>query len=252
MKTKLKPVNYLEFRFSKLNTPQFSHVIYAFYWPVYVACFMLLEKLRPVSECYVMYCPLDDKIPFCEYFVLPYLFWYPFMILPLFYVFLFEPETFRRTMKFNILTYSFAVLSFLVFPTCQMLRPEVLPRDNFFADVVRFVYSADTNTNVSPSVHIIGSLAALFSAFDSKTFSTKGWKVFFSVSAFLICISTVFVKQHSVIDIFDALPICILGYYLFFRRSERAAHKTAAPSRASGRPAPLRRALLSVLFGQNS
>ena len=217
-----KPVNFLEFRFSKLNTPHFSHVKYALYWPVYIACFMAIEALRPLSECHVMYCRLDDMIPFCEYFAFPYLFWYPFLILPLFYYFIFEPSVFVRSMKFVMLTYTFAIVSFLVFPTCQMLRPEVLPRDNFFCDVMRFIYDVDTNTDVSPSVHVIGSFAALFAAFDSRIFSTKGWKTAFAVTAFVICLSTLFVKQHSVIDVIDAVPVCILGYYLFYRRRSPA------------------------------
>lgn len=222
-----KPVNFLEFRLSKINSPQFSHVKYALYWPAYIICFMAIEALRPLSECHVMYCRLDDMIPFCEYFVFPYLFWYPFLILPLFYFFIFEPRVFVRSMKFVMLTYSFAILSFLVFPTCQMLRPEVLPRDNFFCDVVRFVYDVDTNTNVSPSVHVIGSFAVLFAAFDSKLFSTRGWKTAISVTALIICISTLFVKQHSVIDVIDAVPICLLGYCLFYRK------KSPAPTKAS-------------------
>ena len=36
----------------------------------------------------------------------------------------------------------------------------------------------------------------------------------------LICISAVFMKQHSVLDIFAAIPICILGHFLFFRKEK--------------------------------
>ena len=41
-------------------------------------------------------------------------------------------------------------------PNGQDLRPAVMPRDNIFCDLVAYTYSLDTNTNVFPSVHVLG------------------------------------------------------------------------------------------------
>ena len=52
---------------------------YTLVLPVYLICFYTVEYF--VTENYhVMYMPLDDKIPFCEWFSLPYILWMPMLI----------------------------------------------------------------------------------------------------------------------------------------------------------------------------
>ena len=50
----------------------------------------------------------------------------------------------------------------------------------------------------------------------TKRFSTRGWKTINALTAGAICLSTVFVRQHSVIDVFTALALCALCYPLVF------------------------------------
>lgn len=213
---KKKAVDYRQFRFSKLNTPEFSHVKLLFFWPVYGLMFMYVERFYPAAGYYPMHCALDDMIPFNEYFLIPYLFWFVYLTGMIIYVFFFDVESFKKMMKFIIITYSTTIFIYLVFPTCQMLRPESFPRDNFLTDFVKRFYEFDTNTNVCPSLHVIGSLAVLFTAYSCDTFKTTGWRIAFTAAAVLICISTVFLKQHSVLDLLAALPLCAVGGLLAF------------------------------------
>ena len=81
-------------------------------------------------------------------------------------------------------------------------------------------YQFDTNTNVCPSIHVMGALAVLCTAWHCKGFQHPGWKWAFGVSALLICLSTVFLKQHSVVDVIMALPACLLADRLCFRRKQ--------------------------------
>ena len=48
------------------------------------------------------------------------------------------------------------------FSHIKLLRPEVFARDNALTRAVAWFYTFDTNTNVCPSLHVIGSAAALF------------------------------------------------------------------------------------------
>lgn len=64
---------------------------------------------------------------------------------------------------------------------------------------------------------MVGSLAVLFASWDVKRFTSPGWRVFFLVSAVLISISTVFLKQHSALDILVALVVCIVAYLVVYR-----------------------------------
>ena len=69
-------VSYKGFRLRKIFEPQYSHLLLILGWVVYFVLFFLTENLVPQSACYPMHCALDDLIPFCEVFILPYVLWY--------------------------------------------------------------------------------------------------------------------------------------------------------------------------------
>lgn len=213
---KTQIVDYRKFRLNKLNTPEFEHLKYLFYWPVFGLLFMTVERLWIRQSYYPMHCSWDDDVPFCEIFLIPYIFWFAFLIGIHVYTLLFDTESFKKLMKFIMITYSAALLIYILFPNCQELRPTAFERDNFLTRFMADYYQFDTNTNVCPSIHVIGSLAAMFCAWHSKHFSSIGWRIAFGLTASLISISTVFLKQHSVLDIIVALPICIFAYILVY------------------------------------
>ena len=60
---------------------QNKHAWLALYLPIYLIGFFWVESYVPSDSNYwVSYTPLDDLIPFVEYFVIPYYLWYPFMV----------------------------------------------------------------------------------------------------------------------------------------------------------------------------
>ena len=69
-------VNYLEFRPSKLNTPQFSHLKLLLAWFACLGLFFLSELLVMMERCTPMHMFLDDWNPFQEIFVLSYVGWF--------------------------------------------------------------------------------------------------------------------------------------------------------------------------------
>ena len=221
-------VDYRNFRFRKLNTPEFSHLKYLIFWPIFGLMFFIVERLWIREYYYPIYCSLDDVIPFCEYFLIPYLFWFIFLVGTHIYTLLFDIEAFKKLMRFIIMTYSFAMLIYIIFPNCQELRPGIFERDNIFTRFMSEFYQFDTNTNVFPSIHVIGSVAVMLCAWDSRHFSTPGWKIVFGVIAGLISISTVFLKQHSVLDILAAIFICILGYEVVYRKDKEEKRSARA------------------------
>lgn len=213
----LKPqVNYLNFRFGKLNTPEFSHLKWLIFWPVFGILFYALELLRPMDDCYPMYHPIDDYIPFCEIFVIPYVFWFLYLFGMYAYTLFYDVDAFRRIMKFTAITYLATIVIYAIFPTRQDLRPMDFERDNFLTRFMADYYAFDTNTNVCPSLHVIGSAAVCFAGLHGKNFQTVCWKIWFAVSAVLISISTVFLKQHSILDIVYAIPLCLVAYFITY------------------------------------
>lgn len=196
------------------------NLLLASFWLVFGLSFYALEWLVPERQYHVMYHPIDDLIPFCELFLIPYLFWFVFMVGAYFYTYFANPAAFRRMMLFTILTYGGGLLMFVLYPTCQNLRPLVFERDNLLTQVMAWFYTCDTSTNVCPSLHVCGSLAAAFGFVDTKRFSTPGWKAAIYIVALTICISTVFVKQHSIIDTVFGFVFSGYAWLLIYGRSK--------------------------------
>lgn len=214
-------VNYKDFKLNKLNTDEFRHLKLLLYWPAFGLLFLFVERIYNASQYYPMYCRFDDLIPFNEFFVIPYLYWFIFLIGIHIYTLLYDTDAFTKLMKFIIITYTASIIIYLVFPTCQELRPPVFERNNIFTSFLKAFYQFDTNTNVCPSIHVIGSFAVMFTAWHTKGLDNTLSRIIHTIVGTLICISTVFLKQHSIIDIMAALPICIIGYCLCFIKTEK-------------------------------
>ena len=217
-----KPVvDYRQFRFSKLRDPQFSHLLLLLGWVVYFLLYLLTENLIPVEKCYPVHCWIDDVIPFCEVFVIPYVFWYLLIVISLVYFALYNTDSFRNLSKFIMVTQLVAMACYIIFPTRQDLRPEFFARDNIFTQLLSAIYGVDTNTGVCPSLHVAYSIG-IASVWLKEKDVHKLWKAFIVVAVVLICLSTMFVKQHSAVDFFVALPVCALAEWFVFHYKKGA------------------------------
>lgn len=198
------------------------HLWLLVYWLVYCIFFTLEEQL--IRETYTaIYIPLDDKIPFCKWFSIPYVIWYPYIILPLIWLALKNPPEFKREMWFVMLTYTVTLIIYALFPNGQDLRPplELVQGHNPIDWWLRFLWGYDTNTNVCPSIHVIGTFAASFGLLHIKE-CRKWWSLLiiaiFTVS---ISVSIVFVKQHSIVDLFVALALCAIAYPIVYNKKTK-------------------------------
>ena len=208
-------IDYRKFRFSKLNTPEFRHLKYLFFWPAFVLVFKFLESDLWVREYISVKSPLDDLIPFNEYFYIPYMLWHLFVPGMIVWLLLRDSRCFVKMMRFIIVTYSITLLIYCLWPNCQHIRPLSFERDNLLTRLSALLYSIDTNTNVCPSIHVLGSLAAVFAAFHTPSIRNMGVKISIALFGLLICASTVFMKQHSVIDVFAGMILSIAVYPVF-------------------------------------
>lgn len=214
-----KPVvDYRTFRLSKINEPQFAHLKFLLGWIGYFILYFLTENLIPYDKCFPVHCRLDDMIPFCEYFVIAYVGWYFLIAGSLIYFALYNPDNFKNMMKFIIVTQIVAMAIYIIFPNRQDLRPAEFVRDNVFTRIVGLLYSLDTSTNVCPSLHVAYSIGIASTWLKEKS-ASKWCKTFITIFCFLVCISVSFVKQHSVVDIIAAIPVCVLAEWIAFGKS---------------------------------
>lgn len=213
--------NYRTLRFHNLNTPEFSHLKLLLGWVVYFALYVLTESLIPPERCHVVHCALDDRIPFREEFVIFYVGWYFLILFSLGYFLLYSVDSFRKLQTYFILIQLVAMAVYLLWPSRQELRPQVFPRENLLTAVVGLLYRIDTPTGVCPSVHVAGSVA--IASVWLRERRAKPWqKAAIGCFCLLVCLSVSFLKQHSVVDILAAIPLCLIAeWFVFLRKKKR-------------------------------
>lgn len=199
---------------------KYSHWLYALILPLYLAGFFIEEHFIDGSAPYlVSYMPIDAHIPFCEWWYIFYVLWYPLLGGVGLYLAFRDPEGFKRYMTYIGVSFFAALLLFALLPNGQDLRPdlETLGRENLFTRLIGVLYASDTNTNVCPSLHVVGSLAAWFAVLHNNRLRRTRWvPVAVGVLACLISVSTVMIKQHSLLDMIVGVPYALILYRLLY------------------------------------
>ena len=217
-------VDYRKLRLSNITSPEYRHLLLLLGWVVYFSFYFLTENLIPAEKCHPMHCFLDDIIPFNEWFVLPYVGWYGLIVVSLGYFLLYNPTNFSRLPTYIIVTPVLAMTAYILYPSRQDLRPEVLPNDNFPSKIIALLYAFDTNTGVCPSLHVAYSFG-IGSTWMREKSAAWWWKALVWVFVIVICLSTMFIKQHSAVDFFAALPVCLVAEWFTFFRKPKIAKK---------------------------
>lgn len=214
-------VDYRKLRLSNIGTPEYRHLLLLLGWVGYFILYFLTENLIPRESCHVIHSPLDDLIPFHEGFVIFYVGWYVLIVLSLGYFLLYSVQSFKNLQTYIIITQILAMVVYIVYPSRQELRPEVFPRENVLTWIMGIIYAFDTNTGVLPSLHVAYSVGIASTWLRER--SAKPWlKVFITLFCLGVCISVAFVKQHSVLDIFAAIPVCMVAeWFVFFRKKDK-------------------------------
>ena len=208
-------VDYRQFRFSKINTPEYKHLWLILGWVWYLIMYVVTDRCIPFDKCHVIHSAVDDIIPFNEYFVIAYASWYLLVVGSLLYFLLYDTKGFEDAQKFIILTQIIGIVTYIAYPTIQMLRPDVFPRENVFSSLLGFIYSVDTPTGVCPSLHVGYSLA-LLSVWLKKADRSMLFKFAMTLWVGVICLSVCFVKQHSFTDVWAAALMCLIIEIILF------------------------------------
>ena len=180
-----------------------------------MAAFNTLENRK--GPYHMIHFGIDGYIPFCEFFVIPYFLWFAYVAIAVLYFGMKEQAEGNRMIAFLILGMTVFIIVSAIFPNGINLRPKVFARDNFCVDLVKFLYSIDTSTNVLPSIHVYNSIAVMIAVVRSKRLNRhlviKGAMLLLGFS--IIC-STVFIKQHSMLDVCTACILSALFYSICY------------------------------------
>lgn len=191
---------------------KYRHIWILGYAFIYIPWFTYLEK-TVTDHYHIMRIAIDDLIPFNEYFIIPYLMWFAYVAVAVGYFFFADVKDYYKlcTMLFTGMTISLLICT--VFPNGTDFRPVINPDKNVFSQAVAFLYSADTCTNVFPSIHVYNSICVHIAV--SRSTALKKYRLV-QTSSFLlmvsICLATVFLKQHSA---FDGLGSMVMAYIMY-------------------------------------
>ena len=93
-----------------------------------------------------------------------------------------------------------------LYPNGTNFRPHIDPDQNIFCYLVTKLWSIDPCVNVFPSIHVYNSIGVHLAVTKSEKLSKSRPIVWSSgILMILICLSTVFLKQHSVVDVAGSL-----------------------------------------------
>ena len=173
---------------------KYRHAWVLLYVFLYIPWFFYLER-TVTSHYHIIHVALDDYIPFNEYFIIPYLFWFLYVAGTVMYFFFKDKHDFYRLCAFLFTGMTISLIICTFYPNGTDFRPAVDPDKNIFCALVAMIQRADTCTNVLPSIHVYNSIGVHISIMNSERLSQKRWlhrASFFAMTA--ICLSTVFLK----------------------------------------------------------
>ena len=180
---------------------------------------MYLERTI-THEYHVLHTWVDDIIPFNEYFIIPYFIWFIYVASVLIFFFFKDVDEFYRFGLYLALGMSISLFICQIFPNGTDLRPVNLdPNKNIFTHLVAFIYKTDTNTNVFPSIHVFNSIATHVAILRSRFFyNNMKVKAISFIIMISICLSTLFLKQHSFLDVVGATILSYVIYQLIYAK----------------------------------
>ena len=211
-----------------LQAISFWHLIpAAAYGLFYLLWFDYLEEM-PQREYIMLGNSLDASIPFLEVFVVPYLSWFFFMLFWGILLNFTDRDAYDRMITMCMIGMTLFLIVSTIVPTALDLRPHYIGRYNVFTRMCRSLWTIDTPTNVWPSIHVFNTAAITVSVLRSRFFENANLmhRAFIVIWAALIILSTVFIKQHSLLDVLAGgilavvatLIVWDLNYVARFRR----------------------------------
>lgn len=195
---------------------KYRHALVLLYGLIYMPWFMWLES-RADLPYHVIHVGLDDKIPFVEYFIVPYLLWFVYIAAVFVYLFFKDRREFYQYCIFLFTGMTLFLIISTVYPNGHLLRPSEFERNNIFTLAVQLLYQADTATNIFPSLHVFNSIAAHRAVVNNPVLRKKrlirGGSFILMVS---IILATMFLKQHSVLDVISGILLGALMDQLIY------------------------------------
>ena len=191
----------------------------ALYTIFYLSVFHSLEANVPLRSILV-HCRLDDLIPFNEWFIFPYCSWFLLLAGVTALLWWCDTQSYDKLCLTMFSGMTFCLILYMLLPNGLDLRPmaEDVGRSNIAISILQLIWKADASVNVCPSIHCQSSACMALAFTNSRLAKDRpALKVLAWVWAALICASTVFTKQHSIIDVVCGLAVAFVWVPVVYR-----------------------------------
>lgn len=190
-------------------------------WLVYTGAFFVLK--HTIAPQYFIHCRLDDLIPFLKWFFIAYCLWYPYLLVPQLYLAMTDRQIFFKLQVHMFIGLAICLLIYVIWPNGVDFRP-VITETDLISRLMASMYAVDQPTMVTPSMHVFASVTIHLALVNGRRSGKRKLLLALSfVIMILICLSTVFVKQHSVLDIVWGVVLSLLLYFPIYHRRNKAA-----------------------------
>ena len=188
-----------------------------------VALFMIIPfylvigwEFMPGRTLHVPELALDRMATLAPGWSLTYLSLFLAALLPVFVVH--QPELVRRTIFAFLMIWLLSFACFLAYPTIGP-RPDKILGQGFDVWALKEIYASDVRYNCFPSLHVAQCFLAAFACHRVH----RGVGIGAGVWAFLVGMSTVYTKQHYVLDVIGGMFLAYVAYVVFLRGYLREA-----------------------------
>lgn len=190
-------------RYTKSDVKQLAYLLVV---PALKMIYFVINRIpRPAANVLTV---VDSYLPVIPMFVVPYILFYPFVFTGLIYLFKHNRPAYVHTVWCYSIGLVLCYATYWLYQT-TFPRPELLGQD-IFSYLLRQIYQADKPVNCLPSIHALGTMLVML----GLAAGPHQKKLLVNFVGVLIILSTMFTKQHGVLDVIAALILGGAIYYI--------------------------------------
>lgn len=165
---------------------------------------------------------LDKRVPVVPWWSIIYLLSYVFWAANYIIISRISRERCYRLVVADYISKVVCGMIFIVIPTTNV-RPVVLG-NGVSEQILNFVYSMDSPTNLFPSIHCLVSWLCYIGLRGTNV--SRWYKLFSFITAIAICASTQFTKQHYIVDVFGGIILAEIAFGIstYFSKAKFPQH----------------------------
>ncbi|MCH5167648.1 MAG: phosphatase PAP2 family protein [Erysipelotrichales bacterium] len=160
---------------------------------------------------YTLSTMIDDVIPLVPIFIIVYILAYVQWIVGYIVIARESKKVCYKYLSAELIAKFICLILFFLLPT-TMVRPEIR-NQGLLLGLVNFIYMVDAPVNLFPSIHCLESWLVFRGSLACKKVPNM-YKLTTFIFSILVCLSTVFVKQHLIVDICGGIIVVEIGILL--------------------------------------